>query len=189
MQERLSDRPELDFRLAFDHAPVGLCVLRDRVIQCCNRAFAQMFGYTVEDLQSQSMAMLYPSMGEFVHIGQRSFQTMLGSGSYTDERIMKHRDGHLFWCHSSGHAMNRDAPFGCTVWMFEDISARRPVTSHLTEREREIVQFLVDGKTSKEIAGELGISHRTIEAHRTRLMRKLKVKTPAEMVSRLARQG
>ena len=76
--------------------------------------------------------------------------------------------------------------FGCAVWMFEDISARRPVTTPLTVREREIAQLLVEGKTSKHIARALGVSPRTIDAHRARLLRKLKVSTPTEMVARLA---
>jgi DNA-binding CsgD family transcriptional regulator len=73
--------------------------------------------------------------------------------------------------------------------MFEDISERRPVIPALTGREREIAQLLLDGKTSKQMACELGISHRTIESYRTRLMRKLNAKTPTEVVSRLARQA
>jgi PAS domain S-box-containing protein len=178
-----------DLQLAFEHAPVGLCVLRERIIQCCNQSFALMFGYDMAELHLQSMAMLYPSDAEFLHIGHRGRVSMLDSGHYADERIMRRKDGHLFWCHSSGAALNREDPYGCAVWMFEDISERRPVIPELTGREREIAQFLLDGKTSKQIAGELGISHRTIEAHRTRLMRKLKAKTPTEMVSRLARQA
>jgi DNA-binding CsgD family transcriptional regulator len=98
---------------------------------------------------------------------------------------MKHRSGRLFWCHVAGRSLNRENPFECSVWMFEDISARRPVTTELTSREREIAQLLVQGKTSKQIARCLDVSPRTIDAHRVRLMRKLKVSTPTEMVSRL----
>lgn len=185
----LTGLSERDWRLAFEHAPVGLCVLRERIIQCCNEAFAKMFGYELDELHLQSMSILYPSDAEFEHIGQRGRMTMLDCGRYADERIMRRKDGHLFWCHSSGSALSRDDPYGCAVWMFEDISQRRPLCTELTGREREIAQLLLDGKTSKQMAHTLGISHRTIEAHRTRLMRKLNAKTPTEMVSRLARQG
>lgn len=43
----------------------------------------------------------------------------------------------------------------------------------LTQRERQIVRLVVQGKASKEIAAELEISARTVEAHRTNVMRKL----------------
>lgn len=175
-----------DLLLAFDLAPVGLCVSRNRVIQRCNEAFASMFGYTAEELTGHSMSMLYPSTDEFERIGERGLAIMRDSGRYSDERIMKHRKGPLFWCHVAGRSLERDDPFGCAVWMFEDISARRPVTTPLTVREREIAQLLVEGKTSKHIARALGVSPRTIDAHRARLLRKLKVSTPTELVARLA---
>jgi len=52
---------------------------------------------------------------------------------------------------------------------------RRPSLDSLTNREREVVAGLVEGLTNKQIGALLGISHRTIEVHRGRLMRKLGV--------------
>jgi DNA-binding NarL/FixJ family response regulator len=49
----------------------------------------------------------------------------------------------------------------------------------LTAREREVLQGIARGRTNKEIAGTLGISHRTVETHRESLMRKLRIKTVA----------
>jgi len=185
MHDMPADTPDLDLLLVFDLAPVGLCVLRRRVIQRCNDAFASMFGYAPDEMASQSVSRLYPSLQEFEGIGERGMHVMRECGRYADERLMKHRDGHLFWCHVAGRSLERSDPFACSVWMFEDISARRPVTTALTAREREIAQLLVQGKTSKQIARSLDVSPRTIDAHRLRLMRKLKVSTPTEMVSRL----
>ncbi len=49
----------------------------------------------------------------------------------------------------------------------------------LTGREREVLHGIARGLTNKEIAGELGISHRTVETHRESLMRKLSIRTVA----------
>ncbi len=49
----------------------------------------------------------------------------------------------------------------------------------LTGREREVLQGIAKGLTNKEIAGELGISHRTVETHRESLMKKLGIRTVA----------
>jgi DNA-binding NarL/FixJ family response regulator len=49
----------------------------------------------------------------------------------------------------------------------------------LTTREREVLHGIAEGRTNKEIAGILGISHRTVETHRESLMRKLRIKTVA----------
>lgn len=172
-------------KLAFDLAPVGLCVSQNRVIQRCNEAFAAMFGYSVDRLDGESMAILYPSQQEFENVGARGYQAMLKTGHYTDERIMRHADGRMFWCHVAGRSLDRSSPFACAVWMFEDISARRPANLDLTRREREVAQFLVTGQSSKQIAKHLNISPRTVEAHRARLMGKLGVSSAPEMIARL----
>lgn len=169
--------------LAFNLAPVGMCVSRHRTIELCNEAFAQMFGFAQDALTGQSMACLYPSVEEFTHIGNLGLPVMKATGTYSDERIMARAGGALFWCHVVGRALDRSDPFAHAVWMFEDISQRRPVSAALTVREREIAQHIVTGSTSKQIARILNISHRTVEAHRGRLMRKLGTTTTGELMA------
>ncbi len=69
------------------------------------------------------------------------------------------------------------------------ISARRQrdsVIEHrlrlLTQREREVMQLVVAGKLNKQVADELNISMKTVEAHRARVMEKMGVRTLAELV-------
>lgn len=174
-----------DTQLAFDLAPLGLCITRQRRISTCNAAFAEMFGYQREELEGESLECLYPSYREFENIAGLGLPFLLEKGIYADERIMRHRSGKLFWCHVSGRVKDRDDPFACAVWMFEDMSAVRAVTAELTPREREVAHHLVTGKTSKQIARSLNLSPRTVEAHRARLMHKLEVSTPGEMIARL----
>jgi PAS domain S-box-containing protein len=172
-------------QLAFNLAPVGMCVSRDRVVEICNEAFASMFGYDVGELVGQPLAPLYPSLDEFAYVGNLGLPVMRDTGVYSDERIMRRKNGALFWCHVAGRALDRSNPFACAVWMFEDISRRRPVTTTLTLREREIAQQLATGATSKQVARALGISPRTVEAHRGRLMKKFGAATHGELVARL----
>ncbi len=178
-----------DLGLVFELAPVGLCISRDRVIARCNTAFASMFGYDPQELAGQSLQMLYPSPTEFEHIGAQGWVEMQKSRVYSDERIMRHRNGTLFWCHVAGQALERDQPFACAVWMFEDISARRTVARELTAREREIVRLLATGKSTKEIARLLDISPRTIDGHRARIIRKVGAKSSSDMIARVSGLG
>jgi DNA-binding NarL/FixJ family response regulator len=55
-------------------------------------------------------------------------------------------------------------------------------TTALTAREREVVQLLAEGKSSKEIAVALDLTVKTAETHRSNLMRKLKVHSVSELV-------
>jgi DNA-binding NarL/FixJ family response regulator len=59
--------------------------------------------------------------------------------------------------------------------------ARPTPIEHLTGREREVLGGIARGRTNKEIAAELGISYRTVETHRESLMKKLQIRTVAEL--------
>jgi DNA-binding NarL/FixJ family response regulator len=63
-------------------------------------------------------------------------------------------------------------------------STETPTTvgNRLTTREREIVQLLAEGKSSKEVASSLCISVKTAETHRANIMRKLQLHTVSELV-------
>ncbi|MCL4113319.1 UNVERIFIED_CONTAM: hypothetical protein GTU68_039349 [Idotea baltica] len=57
---------------------------------------------------------------------------------------------------------------------------------HLSKKETEILQFLKQGFTTKEIAAELFVSTRTVETHRANMLKKLEVKNTAELISKSA---
>ena len=52
----------------------------------------------------------------------------------------------------------------------------------LTNREREVLQLLAEGKSNKEVASILNLSVYTVETHRTNLMQKLNLHNTAEIV-------
>ena len=54
--------------------------------------------------------------------------------------------------------------------------------AQLTPRERQVLEFIVDGEPNKRIAYHLGLSEKTIEFHRANIMRKLEAKSLAELV-------
>jgi DNA-binding NarL/FixJ family response regulator len=55
--------------------------------------------------------------------------------------------------------------------------------SALTPREREVVKMIAEGSSAREIAGKLGLSVKTIEAHKFNLMRKLDIHNKAQLVT------
>ncbi len=176
---------DVDYRLAFDLAPVGLVLSRNRTMVDCNRHVCEMFGASREVLMGQSFQILYPSADEYERLGAHMAPILNAKGHYADNRVMKRANGELFWCHVSGRALNRDDPHASGIWSFEDLSSQRPVRAELTGREREVAARLLEGLTSKEIGRTLEISHRTVEIYRARLMRKYNASTAADLVHKL----
>ena len=158
-----------DYRLAFQLAPVGLILSRQRHIVDCNERVCEIFGATPAQLVGQSFRILYPSADEYERIGERMAPILNAHGVYADNRVMQRvggaHAGEPFWCHVTGRAIDRAAP--------------------LTAREREVAAQLMQGLTSKAIGRVLGISHRTVEIYRARLMRKYGASTAADLVQKL----
>ena len=83
-----------------------------------------------------------------------------------------------------------------TLSLLDKSSGKNPVsnsTSHvlaeLTEREIEILKLVAQGLTNKEIGDQLNISHRTVDTHRTNLMKKLEATNVAGLIRFAFRNG
>lgn len=183
---------KLDYRTAFDHAPIGLVLSRQRLMMDCNLEFLAMFRAEREQIIGHSFEALYPSAEEFERTGSRITAQLDRQGRYADERVMKRLDrgplaatGELFWCHVSGRALDPRDPHAAGIWAFEDLSARRVLKFDLTPREREVAALLITGMTSKAMGKQLGISPRTVDIYRARLIRKTGAATTPELVRRL----
>lgn len=66
---------------------------------------------------------------------------------------------------------------------------RRSRLTQLTPREREVLLRVARGRTAREIADEFGISHRTVETHRERVMSKLRIRTIAGLTRFVLESG
>lgn len=63
-----------------------------------------------------------------------------------------------------------------------DRQAKEARLALLTHRERSVIRLVIDAKSSREISESLGLSARTVEKHRTRIMEKLHVESTVDMV-------
>ncbi|WP_348699772.1 LuxR C-terminal-related transcriptional regulator [Ectopseudomonas khazarica] len=174
-------------RLAFQVSPAPQMITGDRYILELNDAFAALFGYRREEMIGELLLKLYPSRADYQAIGARSLNWLrhAENGAYSDERFMQHRSGEVFWARARGYTLTPEDPFHLMVWHFERIDQVVRPTVNLTPREREIAAHIVNGLTCKEIGRKLDISHRTVEVHRGRLMKKLAAKNSAELVSKI----
>jgi DNA-binding NarL/FixJ family response regulator len=78
--------------------------------------------------------------------------------------------------------------------VLRDYSARSHRTDHektnaLSHREREVLTHIAEGRSTREIATDLGLSHKTVEVHRSRIMNKLQLHKAAHLVRYAVREG
>lgn len=164
--------------------PVPLVFAEHRIIKQCNYEFAALFGYLPEELVNTSFHLLYPKFTDFVRTGEMWKSNFDGGVTYYDERIMRRADHSEFWCKVRGRSMSSGEPFARALYCFEPL--HRPLrqsAADLTDRQKQVIALVAQGKTNQMIADEIGLSKRTIEAHRARTMKAIGVKNSAELVA------
>lgn len=170
--------------------PVPMVFATHRIIREANAAFLALFGYSREELIDQSFNRLYPRLADFVMVGELWKTNLSGGRTYTDERIMQRHDGTSFWCRVRGRSLVETNPFVEAIYCFDEMT--RLVLPHgdrLTGRQRQILSLMVLGKTSADIAIELGLSRRSVDTHRLRLRKALGVRNTAELAAWYAGVG
>ncbi|HQS58337.1 MAG: hypothetical protein B7Y56_09820 [Gallionellales bacterium 35-53-114] len=73
--------------------------------------------------------------------------------------------------------------------LFEHVGSNKPLLSSLTSREREILERFASAESLTSIAASLGCSAKTVSVHKSRLMRKLNIKSNAELFQYAMRHG
>ncbi len=125
-----------DQSLIFDSVSEGIVMLRDGVVHKCNRRFAEMLGYSPDELVGRPSVLWYANPSEWDPTASLLHAVREEDGSLHTELRVKRRDGAVFWCDARGRILNPERPEEGSLWIYIDISARK-------ERESRI-QHLAD---------------------------------------------
>lgn len=123
-----------------------------------------------------SMHTLPSYVKKMLRLGARGYLTKNSTAAEMAEAINQVHAGNTFICTEVKNILSDQAFSG------EEDKANINV---LSGREIEVVKFLKEGQSSKQIAGELKISCKTVEVHRHHILKKLKLKNTASVVSYL----
>jgi DNA-binding NarL/FixJ family response regulator len=92
--------------------------------------------------------------------------------------------------HENGYYLSpKAANVVVDAYLDDSAKARAPNAVQLTGREREVLQLIAEGKTSKQIALMLHVSQKTIETHRRKLLEKIEASGVAELTKYAIRAG
>lgn len=90
--------------------------------------------------------------------------------------------GHTYLCPEIAHLV-------VGACLEQTSAGNLPAYSMLTTREREVLTLLAEGRTAKEIAGQLFISSKTVDVHRQNIMTKLHLSSLADLVKYAIKEG
>jgi PAS domain S-box-containing protein len=191
---------ETIFRLLADAAPVMLWMSGpDALFTYVNRAWLEFRGRTREDEVGEGWTQaLHPDDRDL------SFDTYLRAVRARQPFRMRHRvrstDGEYAWVEIAGMPRYEDGVFAGFMGSAMDMAERQRafftpdqqsvhMVFSLTARERQVLVLIAEGKSTKETASHLGISYKTADSHRSRILEKLGVHETASMVRYAIRAG
>ena len=127
-----------------------------------------------------------------VEAAEEIMQQLRRGRSWAGQFSVRHRLGHEFEVFVIDAPLIRNgapvAIIGMSIPVSDQTRTDEPFEV-LTRREAEVARMTARGKTSGEIAGQLGISARTVESHRASVYRKLGVRTRTELILRVVRSA
>ncbi|NDV50613.1 PAS and helix-turn-helix domain-containing protein [Salipiger sp. PrR003] len=169
---------------AFLESPAPQMVLENRHITDINHAGARLFGSPREELLGRPTMDLHPTVAGYDSLGEAYAESFLADKKnyFEDERLLKTLKGETFWARIRGKPLADEK----TVWSIERVQAVGVNLDCLTDREHQVVRQLARGLTSKQAAEQLGCSHRTVETHRGRIMKKLDARNIAELLQKIS---
>jgi diguanylate cyclase (GGDEF)-like protein/PAS domain S-box-containing protein len=127
----------LEYEAVLANASIGVAFTRDRKFFLCNPKFAEMFGWSPDELIGQPGEVVYPSQENYVALGQIAVP-ILSAGRQLDlEWEVQRRDGSKFLARMIAKAINPEQTQQGTVWIVEDITDRKRQADEVTRLVRE----------------------------------------------------
>jgi len=118
-------QPQLELEAILANAWIGIAFTRERRFFLCNRRFAELFGWTAEELLDQPGDVVYPSRESYEALGQIAIPLLAGGGQLDIEWEMRRRDGSTFPCRIVAQAINPEHASQGTVWIADNVAAPR----------------------------------------------------------------
>ncbi|MEI8170176.1 MAG: EAL domain-containing protein [Rhodoferax sp.] len=128
----------------FQHAFIGIAMTRDRRFVRCNKVFANMLGYSQQDLVGLPGRCIYPSDEAYAQMGAEAGGLLAAGQPFRTERYFVRQDGTEVLCAVSASTVDPSHPEWGTIWLCSDITVERQQQAQLRTALLEN-QALVDG--------------------------------------------
>ena len=191
---------EMAFWLLADAAPIMIWIAGpDSLCTYFNKSWLDFRGRSMEQEAGNGWAEgLHPDDRDLcLATYQKSF---FARQSFRMEYRLQRADGEYRWMEGTGVPRFEEETFSGFMGSAADVTIRRNnaftpneeavrLVFSLTERERQVLILIADGRSTKDAAQQLGISYKTADSHRSRILEKLGVHETASMVRYAIRAG
>ncbi len=141
----------MENRAILDNAVLGIAVVEDGVTLHCNSKMEELFGSPAGGMDGTPVRALYPDEASW-KLARLDTARSFGAGQvHTAEYLMARRDGTPFWARLSGRLFDADQKSGRSVWLIDDVTARREAADAI-RRARDELEIRVAERTA-ELAG------------------------------------
>ena len=125
-------------------ALVGISFAVNRRHVWVNDTFARMLGYEAQELMGKESLVHFPDRKAWEAFGAEAYPAIAAGRPFTTERVMKRKDGSLFWCQVAGNAVDpKDLSKG-SIWTNVDITDRKRAEEEILralEKEKELSEL------------------------------------------------
>jgi PAS domain S-box-containing protein len=191
---------ERRFRELLDASPVMVWMSgTDAMCTFFNRSWLEFRGRALEEELGNGWAEgLHPDDRDLLL--ETYLKAFTARSPFRVQYRLQRAGGEYGWVDSSGTPLIEDSVFVGFIGTATDVSEQRSraftpdresvrLVFALTERERQVLVLIAGGKSTKETAAQLGISYKTADSHRSRILEKLGVHETASMVRYAIRAG
>ncbi|MEM7184775.1 MAG: PAS domain S-box protein, partial [Spirochaetota bacterium] len=134
-EEKLSEIL-IERSIILENIHVGIAFLKNHKIVWMNNRMESLFGYSAEELKGVDYELFYPESNDIIASGRDPYQVLLEENIYANERLLKKKDGSLFWGQMNWKAVDPDNEQQGSIWIVEDITERKRAEEELRESEQ-----------------------------------------------------
>ena len=141
----------LENQAILDSAVLGIAVVEDGRNLRCNSKMEELFGYAQGELTGLSVQAFYPDLDTWRSARVETVRDFAEGRVNMSEHLLVRKDGSRFWARLSGRPFDLSDPGGRSVWMVDDVTARREAAESV-RRARDELEVRVLERTA-ELAG------------------------------------
>jgi two-component system cell cycle sensor histidine kinase/response regulator CckA len=119
-----------------DASPIGICLVRERIIEWANGALERMLGRPPDSLRGQSTALIYPDSQEYDRVGEQLYRVVDRQGQGGLDVRMRRKDGTTFDCYFLARLLDPEDPSKGHIVAMTDMTERKELEQQILHSQK-----------------------------------------------------